>query len=79
MLASRLLILDAHILRSEGRDIFQFWFWQFLVNLNKCEKIIFKSESVPSNFAKKLLCNNFDPFVPGGDLDLPCLTLFDLI
>jgi hypothetical protein len=28
------------ILRSEGRDNFRFWFWQFLVNLNKCAKFI---------------------------------------
>ncbi len=38
MLASRLQILEAHILRSEGRDNFKFCFWQFLVNLNKCAK-----------------------------------------
>jgi hypothetical protein len=25
-------------LRSEGRDNFKFWFWQFLVNLKKCAK-----------------------------------------
>jgi hypothetical protein len=30
--------LEAHILRSEGRDNFKFCFWQFLVNLNKCAK-----------------------------------------
>ncbi len=25
-------------LEIEGRDNFKFWFWQFLVNLNKCAK-----------------------------------------
>ena len=30
--------MEAHILRSEGRDNFKFCFWQFLVNLNKCAK-----------------------------------------
>jgi len=38
MLTSKLVILEAHILRLEGRDNFKFWFCQFLVNLNKCRK-----------------------------------------
>jgi hypothetical protein len=31
-------ILEAHILRLEGDCNFKFWFWQFLVDLNKCAK-----------------------------------------
>jgi hypothetical protein len=61
-------ILEAHILRLEGCDNFNFRFWQFLANLNKCAKFYLNLSRCLPNLQKNWLSSN-DTFVD----DISCL------